>query len=262
MKSIIRVLFVILTFSIASVFAQDNSDRGQSKRELLKPVDAQKRSGLSSRHALELGSLEYFAKPGKFDVYEFDIDVLETVGQTITITPFNGPPIDIISYGIKRDPVNGWLVGKWTGEVVASNSKQTFPFELGIGFWAIGSDGSLIPPDRNREYALSQLNQEDSVIPKESYLRRNEKIVYAISGSMRLPHLQRQIEILQVGDELETLILYEIDIAKAIPPVSDTDEGPPDDTTEIGRERLRRLEAWEAHVEQLKRDLGLNQNQE
>jgi hypothetical protein len=95
--------------------AQDNPASYQSEREFLKPLSAEKRSALMSRKALDLGIREYFALPGKIDVYEFDVGLLETPGQTITITPFNGPPIDIISHGVKRDPDTGWFFGRRTG---------------------------------------------------------------------------------------------------------------------------------------------------
>lgn len=257
MKTIIRVLILVLTFSIASVFAQGNSDRGLVNRELLKPVDPQKRRNLMSRHAIDMASLQYFAKAGKIDVYEFDIDVLDSEGQIITITPFGELPIDIVSNGIKRDPTYGWLFGTWTGEIVANNSRQTIPVELGVTTWALGKDGQLISPDPNREYTLSQLNQENAVVPNESYLRRNEKIVYAVSGFIPLPHLRRQITVMQLGDELDTLVLYEEDVEKAIHPVSDVDsEIANDSNSEIGIERARRLEAYEAHMKGIKQTLG------
>ena len=114
MTPIIRVLLVMLPLSFVSALAQDNSVKDGPSRELLKLIDEQRRSDLVGRHALEIGKLEYFAQPGKFEFYEFDIDVLEMAGHTFTITPFGGPSIYIISHGIKRDPETGWFFGRWT----------------------------------------------------------------------------------------------------------------------------------------------------
>jgi hypothetical protein len=132
-----------------------------------------------------------------------------------------------------------------------------------ITTWAIGRDGSLQPPDRNREITLAQLEKEYSVVLEESVLRLDKKLVYSISGSIRLPHLKRTLQITQLGnDELETIVVYEGDVEKAVYPVNDVpEEAARQENTEIGREGARRLAAYEAHVEQLKQELGLAQSQ-
>ncbi len=263
MAPVIRVLLVALTLSLVSAMAQDNPASYQSEREFLKPLSAEKRSALMSRKALDLGIREYFALPGKIDVYEFDVSLLETPGQTITITPFNEPSIDIISHGIRPFPHAPWLGGSWSGQIVAQNSKQTYPIELSIGYWAIGPDGIIRPPDPNREITRNLLQQESYVVLEESVQRLNEKIVYAMSGTIRLPHLRRAIQITQLGDdELEYIVVYEGDIEKALYPVSDKRAVPLDETTELGRESMRRMAAYEAHVEKLKRELGIAQSLE
>ncbi len=258
MKTIIRAL--ILIFPVATALAQENSDTGQANREFLKPIDAVTRNDLMSRRGLEIRSQEFFAKPGRFDVYKFDIEVLENTGETITITPFDGPPIEIVSKGIKREPETAWFHGRWSGEIKMRGTKETVPIEWGITTWSIATDGSLQAPDPNREYTLSQLDQKNAVIPQESYLRRNEKIVYAVSGAIRFPQTRQLIRITQPTNDLEYLVFYEVDEYKWIPPgdgnLVDSD------LSEVGQLRTTRKAAYLAHIENVKRDLGLAENQE
>lgn len=251
MTRIIRVILVTLTVSLAPAFAQD---RVQSNREFLKPIDGEKRADLMSRRALQIQSTEYFAKPGKFDIYEFDIDVLKSSGETITITPFNGPPIEIVSNGLQQHPV-GWMVSNWSGEIKNPNSTETYPVLWTITKWSLDDFGNLQPPDPNREYVLSQMNEENAIIPEESYLRLNEKIVYAIHGTIRLPHTQTLIAISQLSNDLDFVMMYEVDDDKRLIHGDDTIDGI--DLSEDGIERARRAEAYQNHVDNVRRELGL-----
>ena len=256
MKPTQFLFMAAVMFSLSFAEAQQAEQFAGSDREFLRPVSSQERSRTVDRHPIEMASLEYFASEGKFGLYQFDLKVLELKGEAITITPFNGPSIDIISHGIEPAGQEGSFVSKWTGEIIAPGRRETIPVELGITTWAITSDGELRRPDPNREITLEQLEQEDRVVLQESVSRLDEQIAYAVSGVISLPHLKRQITVMQVGDELSSVLLFEPDLEKAIPGVSDLDSELTDDsTTELGRERLRRIEAYEAHMRMVKRSL-------
>lgn len=257
MSQIVRVMLVVITVSFGTAFAQDRSNR-----EFLKSIDAQKRADLISRHAYDIAVLEYFAIPGKFDIYEIDIDVLETQGETITITPFSGPPIEILSHGIERNPDSGGHVVRWTGEIKIPNSKQKLPLRLIMYVRSIDADGVLRLPDPNREYTPSQLSQENAVIPKESYLRRNEKLVYGFTGnSIQVPKTKARVALTNVNENLDFVVVYEIDQEKMII-LGDGHVLRPDGTPYVSVEQKRRIEAYETHVEKVRREFGLPQNRE
>lgn len=259
----------VIALFIALIAIDANSQNAVTgDREFLKKASNEKTTVLRSKNAFEIGKLEYFAQKDRFEIYEFDIDVLREDGQTFSISPFNGPPINIISHGITPDPNYGWMVGTWKGEVVSQISRATYPIELGIGIWAVGDNGKLRPPDPDREATLAALQQESYVVSEESVSRLSEKLVYSISGSIVLPDQRRQIEIVQLDDDLESLILYEIDTKKAIAPVSDTAsqdaiaERAQMEQSEFGREQLKRIEAYELHVRNLRRELGIEDEPE
>jgi len=253
---------LILSLAGSVAVAQNNPQEAQSTREFLRSVDPQKRAELVRRNPLKMAKNEYFAKSGRFDVYEFDISVLEPESQTVTITPFGGPPIDIISHGIERDEETGWFLGKWSGEIVPQNGRQTYPIQLRIVTWAIGQDGKLRTPDSNREVevTLGPLENENSVVLTESAARPDEKLVYAISGSIRLPHLGRQITLAQMDEDLESLIMYEVDPEKTIPAANDIDSELELEDAEIRADRLRRTNAFNAYMERRRQELAEKNN--
>lgn len=252
-------LITLLSISLSNVYAQGDSPAARPDREFLKSVNPQDRANLMQRRGLEILSEEYFAKPGRFEIFEFDIDVLESKNEEITFSPGWGHPIEIVSQGIKREPSNGWYFGIWTGEIEDPNSKEMREVKWFITTWALNSNDQLIPPDPNREVTRKLLESENHVVSKESVERLDEELVYAITAKINVPPNRTHIRILQPENDLKYLMVYEVDEDKWIPTGNGNVVGP-DLSTEIGRLRHERLEGYEAHVESVKRELGLETN--
>lgn len=260
MTLVTRVLLVMLTLSGVISFSQD-----QSNREFLIPVDEQKRQNLTNRYALEMARYEYFAKPGRIGIYEFDIEVLEKRDEAITITPFNGLSMEIVSLGIWVNPDSAGNVARWRGVLSMPDSTRTFRVRFVMGVWSIDADGNRRKPDRNREIARRQLEKEESVIQEDSYVRRNERLVYGLfTNEIRIPATKTAIAFQQLGrdfeniEDFETIVVYEVDEEKVIYPADDSRTNP----VPPSGKQLRRIRAYEAHIEKVKRELGLPLDQE
>ena len=93
MTPMIRILLFAIAMSFATALAQD-----QSNREFLRHLNEEEKRELRDRYALDIASLEYFAKPGRIDIYDFNTAVLEKKGDTFTFTPFGGSSLEILSH--------------------------------------------------------------------------------------------------------------------------------------------------------------------
>lgn len=269
MKHLKFIYLVILSFFVSSSFAQGNSPNAREATEFLRSVDPQERSHLARRHPLKLAEYEYFAKPGRIGIYHFDVDVLRKKGEAITFRPFNGPPIEVMSHGLTVNHDRGGHIARWSGEIELPNGRGKMPLRMFLRIWAVGDDGELKMPDPNREATRQALEQGNSTVLAESYQRRNERIVYElVSSTIRVParnttmFFDGLVKEKATERDLNSIVVYEIDDEKVIHPADDTLVEGPDETDPKEAERLRRIAAFDAHMDQVKRDIAKNQNEE
>lgn len=243
-----------------SSFAGSDSSNISLSREFLIPMEAQKKRDLLDRHALEIRTMEYFAKPGKFDIYEFDIGVLETKDEPITITPFNGSSIEILSYGFGRDnPASGKSVLRWRGALPVPNSTRMSRVRLTVLVRAIDTEGNIRRPDPNREITRALYDQKYVTVLADSVERLTERLVYTLVGnSIEVPESRATIVITGVPDQFDFVVVYELDEEKRLLPVDDS----PANRHPRSPEQIRRSQAFKAHVEKVKRELGIPLDQE
>lgn len=260
MYAIARALLVVLSLFLLSATAQEVSDR-----EFLRQIDVQKRIALTDRYKIKMAEYEYFANPGKIGIYEFDIGVLETKGETITISPFNGPPIEFVSHGLVVNHDRGGHAAKWKGELPIPGSKQMYPVQLVMGIRAIDADGNVRKPDPNREVTRRLLEQENYAVLRESYERRKETIVYGmLRNEIHIPETKATLVINRLGDSLlteedfQSVVVYEVDNEKVLWPADDLPvEGYVNN--QLDEERARRKSAFDTHMENVKREIANGQ---
>ena len=259
MSVAIRIAVLALTLISTSAVTQEQS---KAEREFLRPIEPQKKLDLETRRGFEIAKEKYFAKPGRFEIFEFDLDVLESKGNTITFTPFEGSPIEVLSQGIARDSRTGWFLGTWNGELKEPGLDETSSVSLTITTWGVDENGDLGAPDPNREHTLAVLRNQRGVISEESLLRVDQEQVYSIEGELALPGSNAVIRFRHPSSkELDYLMVYEVDHEKTLLIPNDLATNV-DTSTEFGREKLRRDEAFRAHVDGLKRQFGIAQTEE
>lgn len=268
------------------VFAQSLS----SPTELLRPTSAESKAEVARRHPISLEEHRYFAKPGRFGIFTFDIDVLQREGEIITITPFHGEQIQVLSRGLDIHEGTGGRTGRWTGELLVPNSDRTVLLQWPISIRAIDSDGNIRYPDPNREVTQQILAEygEQSVVLQESYDRLNEKIMYGLlQANIPLPHLREQLIIapidphFQTVEEFDTIVIYEQDKEKILwfPDDSPRREGIPEERNLPGIDKLperavdaqslaleqelqRRTDAYEQHMIDVRRRVAEERTEE
>jgi len=243
-------------------FAQDGSGLQSATREFLRPIENQKRGILIERYAYDLAILEYFAKPGTFDLYEFDIGVLETEGETITITPNNISPIEILSHGIEVNWRYGGRTARWRGELPIPNSARTFPVDMDLVIRAVDASGEIKPPDPNREVTRSALEGENYVVLEESKRRLSERIIYGLINSfIQVPARRTTIRLSQLGEDLESfgsVLVYKVDESKTVIPGDDSPVNPTPPTPDM----IRRAREFKKHEDRVRREFGLPPREE
>jgi len=188
--------------------------------EFFIPMASDRKRYLMDRNALGLNALEIFAKPGKFDIYDFDIDVLGTKDDTITFTPFDGPPIEIMSYGFeKRMPSSsGHLI--WNGAVQMPDSSESIPVRLAILVRSIDTNGNVRLPDPNRDITRAFYDQRTYTVLEESVNRLSERIVYSLPGNeIYAPETNTKYVLTAVLNQYDFVVVYEVDEAKLVPSV-------------------------------------------
>ena len=241
------------------VFAQH-----EPVRELLTPVDAQKRVDLMSRYAIEIAEWEYFAKPGTLGIYEFDIEVLDSLGR-ISITPAGSLPIEFVSHGLERNPRWGGSLMVWHGELISGSTKRGSPVELNVAVQSVDAAGNVRLPDPNREVTLRALQEESYTVLKESYDRRNERLVYSLAGNfLTVPDRKTTYTFQLLDEQFSAVVFYEIDRGKTIslPDVVVTEAGDQREELEADPEQMRRLEAYEAYMKGVRQRIATEQNRE
>lgn len=258
MKVFRLAIFIVLALLTSIASPQENPRSGESPREFLVSLDQRERASFRSRYALEVRSEEYFSVPQRFGLYRFDVELLEKKGEIFSITIPGSETLEVISNGVERDEFTGWFLGKWTGEIRSADSNETYPLKWTITTWSVDSEGRLGAPDPNRDYTLATLNRPEGVVTEESLLRLDEQIVHSISGNIVHPQSRRKIRLRHPKDNPEYLMVYEIDPEKELLPISDMAEER-DLSTEYGRESLRREQAYQQHVDSVKRELGIAQ---
>ena len=182
--------------------------------ELLIPISTDRKRFLESRNALELQSLESLAIPGKFDIYGFDINVLSTKDDYITFTPFDGPPIKIMSYGFEPQTsgTTGHLV--WRGAISRSGSSDPAPVSLAILVRSIDTDGNIRLPDPNREVTRALYDRKVYTVLEDSVNRLSERIVYSLPGNeIYVPDTNTKYVITALVNQFDFAIVYEVDEA-------------------------------------------------
>ena len=217
-----------------------------------------------SRYAVEIAEWEYFAKPGTLGIYEFDIEVLDSLGR-ISITPAGAEPIEFVSHGLERNPQWRGAVMRWHGELVGESNKETSPIEWNIAVQSIDEEGNLRFPDPNREATLRVLREESYTVLKESYDRRNEKLVYSLAGNfLRVPDRKAIYSFQSLGDRLDALVVYEVDLQEIItlPDVVMDSSSAAREPTPAEIEQRKRLEAFEAYMERVRQRIAKEQNRE
>lgn len=247
MTLVVRLLLILLTMLGVTSFAH-----GQSDREFLRPIEVQKGQVLTNRYALELARHECFAKPGKIGIYEFDIEVLARIGEEITITPFNGEPIDILSQGIF---IRGGIA-RWRG-LADTGSDRNYRLRMQMVVAAVDSDGNSRNFDRNREIARKQVEHSVFVGLAEPYLRPNEKLTYLVApNEIQIVHLNRTLAFRRLGAEPETLVVYEVDESKTLFPVDGMSVLQPDGPPYQSADQKRRKIAFDTCIEKSNENLG------
>lgn len=246
--------FTILLLTIScSAFAQVDPP----ERELLRPIESQKHVGIMAKDQFELRKLEYFSLPGRFGIFEVDLSALEKPETIVTISPAGGPPVRVISNGIKRNPVFGWFHATWTGEVIEPGTDETRSVELSITTWAIDENGTIKAPDPNRESAMSALAEGRGVITESSLQRIDEEIAHSITGRIVFPRSKRVIEFTHPTNDFEYVAVYEPDGSKVLLQGDDMRRAGSPAESEYEVDRQRRVQAYENFVEALRRELGL-----
>lgn len=247
--AVFAVMLVLLPCFAAS--AQDFSGVSDVSRELLIPIDPQRRERLVERYAYDLRIAEFFAKPGTLELYEFDIGALEVRGDTITISPRSIPPIEIHSDGLKLNHQYGGSTAEWTGRVAGS----PHPVELTLAVRAVDASGAVRLPDPNRTVTSELLEQEHYVVLESAKRRLDERIAYGfVSNVVQVPEKRVTLRLSQLGDDLdsfESVVVYEVDNSKLLLISCGVGDQRP------SREQRRRQQAYDEHVSQVRRELGL-----
>jgi hypothetical protein len=134
---------------------------------------------------------------------------------------------------------------------------------------AIDAEGNVKLPDPNREITRRQLEQENFTVIEESYLRRDEKIVYAIvSNSIYIPATKTTLMIrglsntYTTAEDFQTIAVYELDDQKTIVPGNDMPSAGNSVNPAWEAENLRRANAYDAHLKSLRKQLGIAENRE
>jgi hypothetical protein len=254
--SVILCLLIQLS-CLSSAVAQEVPDSNLKSRELLRPIEGWKRNFLMERHVYEMAILEYFARPGTFDLYNFDVSVLELENETITITPKNSDPIEILSHGIDVNWQYGGGTAEWRGELPIPKSKRTLPAKMHLAIRAVNRFGELRRPDPNRNVTRSAIERESYVVLRESKQRLDERIVYGlINGFIQVPVRMTTLRLSQLGEDLHSfgsVLVYEVDDDKLIIPGDDSPVNPMPPTPDM----IRRSKAFKDHEDRVRRRFGL-----
>jgi len=253
---VVSCLLVLLSIQTYA-FSQDGLSVEAASREFLRPMEERKKNILMERHAYDLAILEYFAKPGTFDLYEFDIGVLEIEGATITITPKNIAPIEILSHGVDVNWLYGGQTARWTGEIPIPNSAQTFSIEIFLAIRSVDASAERGWPDPNREVTRAALEGDNYVVLEESKRRLSERIIYGlVAGFIPVPARRTAIRLSPLGDDLESfesVLVYEIDESKTVIPGDDSPVNPTPPTPD----QIRRFQEFREHEARVRREFGM-----
>ena len=247
----IRILGLPLLACLAAttLAAQDNP-----KREFLRPVEAQKLDELMERHALDIRTMEFFAKPGKLALYEYDMDVLEVGGETVTITPFGGPAIELLSAGIWRDPGKNGRAANWRGSLPSKSSDGSYRARLNLIIRSVDSEGNLHRPDPGLQPLKAKLTNGGRSDPEHLLLPREQRLGYVFTGnSIRNPDTGSRIKFFSFRRDLDVVLVYEVDEDKVILPGDDS----PVNRMEPSQEQVLLRKAFNEHVQKVRLELGL-----
>lgn len=221
-------------------------------REFLVPIPPVEKRRLLETYAYDVGALEYFAVPGRLDLYRFDVRVLETEGGQITVTPLDDPSVELWSWGVDRS-------GQFSGGYAIWNGRlSSVEISMGLGVRSIDTEGNIRMPDPNRTITRAAYDRNTYTVIEESVRRLDERIVHFLSPtfltnsatkvSYALAPLGRESQM-----EFDTVVVYEIDAEKTIV-LGDGFQNPEDAAFQEG---LRKQMAYKAYLKQLRSDLGI-----
>jgi hypothetical protein len=268
MSKIYLAGLLFISMLLSNAIAQDVGEMANQSSEFLTPVAPQERANLINSNRLDYAEFEYFAKPGRVDVFKFDIAALEKEGTTVTITPFGGESVSILSHGFERNPKWRGRKLRWHGEMQTANSEEGVPVVFDVIVRSVDAKGNVRPPDPNREATLRELENETHTVLAESAARIDERLIYSLSTNfLYLPDQDMTLGFSHLGKQFDAMVVWEPDNFRIAPPdtIAIRGEVPKYQQNAESRrqaETVRAQKEFEDYMEGIRQEIESTQNQE
>jgi len=228
--------------------------------EFLRKLGEAEKSAISDQFALEIAQLEYFAKPGRIEIYGYDTAVLAIDGASFTFTPLGGAPLTITSHRMWRGPDGTRRLARWRGTARSASSSRPFPVKWQFFVQWIDAQGNVVSPDVNWSVAHSDLEQDARTVLVDSYdgPHENLTLVYSlafVNNRINYPPSGGKLAIHGLGDGIDYVLIYEIDPEKVLAPRDDSPVNP----VPLSPEQSRRWADYRRHINEVNRRFGMEE---
>jgi len=200
-------------------------------------VSSQERGRWSKEETFEARKHEFYALGREISIRRMNLTALSR--PNVTLHRGNDlPPLQIRNSRVENaseDPMF-WPVRRWRGEVIDPQTKETKAFEVRMNAVTINEQGETVFPDPNRPLVDAALADESApaVLPKSSWERRNERVVWTARGTIQVPWERAAVRIKTLGNRTNNRhdlhVVYNIDptVAAATAPIEGNSNEPPE----------------------------------
>lgn len=253
-QTTIKGLFALLFFLSGPSLAQGISPR--TSDQAFETLSSQDRSRWSKEDNFEARKYEYFAIGQQISIQRLNIRALETSSGSFTLNRGQGKAPLRVSDSTVTESQHFWHVKEWTGEIVDQKSGQTAPFRVTLSAMAIDENGNKVFPDPNRPLVDRAMESDSAAVPKSSWDRRNEQIVWIARGRISVPWENTSLKITPIDSKPGSHIFYDMDPDRNAPAAIDGPRG--ESPLALSRGQASRAE-YDEFINNLKSELKISE---